>query len=183
MKFTIPLILLSSVLARTLPPTNVGEVQLHENVEASTNSNLERRRVVVVTKVVYVSAKPNNNNNKPKPNNPPTNNKPKPNNPPTNNNKPSGNGGLNERDVEMLCRVNAIRKKHGKKPLKMDDKLNRAAQKHSQDQFNHKKMTHEGTKVKSFWDRIKNEGNYWTQEFAKGTQCTCQVIPDCSKYH
>ncbi|KAI9296584.1 hypothetical protein K502DRAFT_289329 [Neoconidiobolus thromboides FSU 785] len=130
----------------------------------------------------------------------------------------------------MLCRVNAIRAKHGKKALKMDDKLNRAARRHSQDQLDHKKMTHEGTKVKSFWDRIKNEGyklmggsencaagqgsiaqvvsdweqssghfrnivsdaecmgwgeagNYWTQEFAKGTPCTYQTVPDCSKYH
>ncbi|KAI9296433.1 hypothetical protein K502DRAFT_283131, partial [Neoconidiobolus thromboides FSU 785] len=58
----------------------------------------------------------------------------------------------------MLCQVNAIRAQVGKKPLQMDSRLMNAAQLHSEDQATHKQMTHTGTKIANFFDRIEAAG-------------------------
>ncbi|KAI9291992.1 hypothetical protein K502DRAFT_320458 [Neoconidiobolus thromboides FSU 785] len=75
--------------------------------------------------------------------------------------QPTGNNPSDqpdERSAEMLCLVNKIRSEVSKKPLKLDSRLMKSSQKHSEDQAEHKKMSHDGTKVKFFFDRIKNEG-------------------------
>ncbi|KAI9295068.1 transmembrane protein, partial [Neoconidiobolus thromboides FSU 785] len=71
---------------------------------------------------------------------------------------PSNNGSFDERSIEMLCRVNALRAEVGKKPYKFDKRLIDAAQKHSEDQAAQKQMSHTGSKIPYFLDRIKAAG-------------------------
>ncbi|KAI9291993.1 hypothetical protein K502DRAFT_296058 [Neoconidiobolus thromboides FSU 785] len=58
----------------------------------------------------------------------------------------------------MLCRVNTLRKKVGKKPVKVDLRLMQSSQKHSEDQARNRQMSHDGIKTKFFGDQIRAEG-------------------------
>ncbi|KAJ0389389.1 hypothetical protein P43SY_011311 [Pythium insidiosum] len=68
--------------------------------------------------------------------------------------------GLQSKDMhaEMLQAVNAERAKMNLPPLCYNTKLNKAAQDHSQDQANTKRMSHTGSNGSSMTDRMKQVG-------------------------
>ncbi|MET7750932.1 CAP domain-containing protein [Micromonospora sp. NPDC005367] len=74
-------------------------------------------------------------------------------------NPPSGNVSAQAREVVDL--VNAERAKAGCKALSIDDKLMTAAQRHSQDQADHKNMSHTGSDGSDPGDRIERVGYQW----------------------
>ncbi|KAI9296456.1 hypothetical protein K502DRAFT_284861, partial [Neoconidiobolus thromboides FSU 785] len=61
---------------------------------------------------------------------------------------------------EMLCRVNKLRRENGKSELRLDQRLNEAAQKHAAEMARNKKMSHVGftSDTKEFNARIKLSG-------------------------
>ncbi|TMW56082.1 hypothetical protein Poli38472_008730 [Pythium oligandrum] len=90
--------------------------------------------------------------------------------------KPAGNN----MQQEMLNAVNAERAKAGLKPYCYNKKLNAAAQKHSEDQAKHKKMTHDGSDGVNFADRAKREGYNW-QGLAENVAAGQQTVADVMK--
>ena len=56
---------------------------------------------------------------------------------------------------DMLDQVNKLRDDHNLGPLCLSPKLTKASQLHSEDMSAHKKMTHVGTVIANFGDRIK----------------------------
>ena len=61
-------------------------------------------------------------------------------------------------DQQMLDLVNQERAKSGANPLKLNEKLDKAADEHTQDQANSNKMSHSGSNGSKFGDRLKNDG-------------------------
>ncbi|MFM2302730.1 MAG: hypothetical protein RLZZ135_133 [Cyanobacteriota bacterium] len=61
-------------------------------------------------------------------------------------------------DNQILDLVNKERSKAGAKPLKLNEKLDRAADAHSLDQAANSRMSHDGSNGSKFDSRIKDEG-------------------------
>ncbi|KAI9292283.1 PR-1-like protein [Neoconidiobolus thromboides FSU 785] len=61
----------------------------------------------------------------------------------------------------MLAYVNQIRKKANARPLKYNSLLTKCAQRHSDDQYRHHKMSHVGSDGSSPGDRVSNIGYRW----------------------
>ncbi|MCN0152615.1 CAP domain-containing protein [Salinispora arenicola] len=74
----------------------------------------------------------------------------------SNSTPPSGN--ISADAAKVVSLVNAERAKAGCKALSVDDKLMTAAQRHSQDQADNKKMTHTGSNGSTLGDRVKAVG-------------------------
>lgn len=149
------IVLALSALSAVVGSSHVEAYYPQQNVPVQT---------VTVTK--YITSCPTSNpqypvNPQPQPKpttTPVTGQKPKPSENPQ---KPAGGSGANQGAQEMLCRVNSLRSKGGLKPLKLDSRLMNAAQKHSVDQNRNKRMSHTGSVIASFSDRIKTEGYSW----------------------
>ncbi|MER7754763.1 CAP domain-containing protein [Kitasatospora sp. NPDC097643] len=60
--------------------------------------------------------------------------------------------------AEMLATVNAERARAGARPLRLDDRLSAAAQRHADDLAAHDLIQHDGTDGGSPWDRIRDAG-------------------------
>lgn len=69
--------------------------------------------------------------------------------------------GLTAELREVVDLVNQERAKAGCKALTVDDKLTLAAQRHSQDQADHKKMSHDGSDGSDVGDRLDRVGYAW----------------------
>lgn len=69
-----------------------------------------------------------------------------------------GNGDVSEDAAEVVRLANVEREAAGCAALSIDDKLMTAAQRHSQDQADNKKMTHTGSNGSSLGDRVKAVG-------------------------
>ncbi|GLD94116.1 hypothetical protein PINS_up002727 [Pythium insidiosum] len=90
----------------------------------------------------------------------------------------------NDMHAEMLKAVNAERAKANLPPLCYNKKLNQAAQAHSQDQANTKKMSHTGSNGSSMTDRMKNVGFKWTtaaENVAAGQKSVADVMDSWMK--
>ncbi|MEU1811406.1 CAP domain-containing protein [Micromonospora aurantiaca (nom. illeg.)] len=70
----------------------------------------------------------------------------------------TGTTGLSAELQKVVTIVNQERAKAGCKALTVNAKLNLAAQRHSQDQADHKKMDHTGSNGSQPWDRVKAAG-------------------------
>ncbi|SCL30079.1 Uncharacterized conserved protein YkwD, contains CAP (CSP/antigen 5/PR1) domain [Micromonospora nigra] len=70
----------------------------------------------------------------------------------------AGTGG---QAAEVVKLANAERAKAGCDPLSIDDKLTTAAQRHSQDQADHRNMSHTGSDGSNPGDRIERVGYQW----------------------
>ncbi|KAI9296434.1 hypothetical protein K502DRAFT_289545 [Neoconidiobolus thromboides FSU 785] len=86
----------------------------------------------------------------------------------------------------MICRVNAVRAKAGKKPLYVDNCLMKSAHDHSQEQAKNKKMTHSGFdgKTKELGGRLTLSGYTWNscaENIAWNQQTIKQVVDDWTK--
>jgi uncharacterized protein YkwD len=57
-----------------------------------------------------------------------------------------------------LCLLNAERRRHGLRPLRLDERLSRAARGHSQDMARHGYFDHTSRNGSSFVDRIRRSG-------------------------
>jgi uncharacterized protein YkwD len=57
-----------------------------------------------------------------------------------------------------LCLLNAERRRHGLRPLRLNDRLTRAARRHSQDMARHGYFDHTSRNGSSFVDRIRRTG-------------------------
>jgi uncharacterized protein YkwD len=82
-------------------------------------------------------------------------------------------------DQQILDLVNKERSKVGAKPLKLNEKLDRAADKHSIDQAAHNKMSHSGSNGSKFGDRIKQDGYLFSsaaENVAAGQKNPMQVM-------
>ncbi|MDY0811816.1 CAP domain-containing protein [Kitasatospora purpeofusca] len=60
--------------------------------------------------------------------------------------------------TEMLNAVNAERGRVGAQPVRLDDRLSAAAQRHANDMASHDLTQHDGTDGSSPWDRIRDAG-------------------------
>ncbi|WP_431975742.1 CAP domain-containing protein [Micromonospora haikouensis] len=69
--------------------------------------------------------------------------------------------GVSAQAQEVVNLVNAERAKAGCGALKIDDKLMAAAQAHSQDQADHRKMTHDGSDGSDVGERLDRAGYAW----------------------
>ncbi|MEU1683811.1 CAP domain-containing protein [Micromonospora sp. NPDC005707] len=69
--------------------------------------------------------------------------------------------GLTAELRQVVDLVNQERAKAGCKALTVDDKLTLAAQRHSQDQADHKKMSHDGSDGSDVGDRLDRVGYAW----------------------
>ncbi|TWH68823.1 CAP domain-containing protein [Micromonospora olivasterospora] len=69
--------------------------------------------------------------------------------------------GVSAQAQEVVDLVNAERAKAGCAALKIDDKLMTAAQRHSQDQADHRKMSHDGSDGSDVGDRLDRVGYTW----------------------
>ncbi|WP_343450841.1 CAP domain-containing protein [Micromonospora oryzae] len=69
--------------------------------------------------------------------------------------------GVSAQAQEVVDLVNAERAKAGCDALKIDDKLMAAAQAHSQDQADHRKMTHDGSDGSDVGERLDRAGYAW----------------------
>ncbi|WP_028192521.1 CAP domain-containing protein [Salinispora pacifica] len=74
---------------------------------------------------------------------------------------PPSNGGVSTEASEVVRLANAERAKAGCAALSIDEKLMTAAQRHSQDQADHQKMSHTGSDGSSPGDRINAVGYQW----------------------
>ncbi|MEU4814847.1 MULTISPECIES: CAP domain-containing protein [Micromonospora] len=72
--------------------------------------------------------------------------------------KATATTGLSAELQKVVTIVNQERAKAGCKALTVNAKLNLAAQRHSQDQADHKKMDHTGSDGSQPWDRVKAAG-------------------------
>ncbi|MFI7203537.1 CAP domain-containing protein [Micromonospora aurantiaca (nom. illeg.)] len=72
--------------------------------------------------------------------------------------KATATAGLSAELQKVVTIVNQERAKAGCKALTVNAKLNLAAQRHSQDQADHKKMDHTGSDGSQPWDRVKAAG-------------------------
>ncbi|MEU9516263.1 CAP domain-containing protein [Micromonospora sp. NPDC048169] len=72
--------------------------------------------------------------------------------------KAAATTGLSAELQQVVTIVNQERAKAGCKALTVNAKLNLAAQRHSQDQADHKKMDHTGSDGSQPWDRVKAAG-------------------------
>jgi uncharacterized protein YkwD len=82
-------------------------------------------------------------------------------------------------DQQILDLVNKERSKVGAKPLKLNEKLDRAADEHSIDQAAHNKMSHNGSNGSKFGDRIKQDGYLFSsaaENVAAGQKNPMQVM-------
>lgn len=82
-------------------------------------------------------------------------------------------------DQQILDLVNKERAKVGAKPLKFSEKLDRAADAHSQDQAANNKMSHSGSNGSRFDSRIKDEGFLFSraaENVAAGQKDPLQVM-------
>ncbi|WFE34206.1 CAP domain-containing protein [Micromonospora sp. WMMD975] len=73
----------------------------------------------------------------------------------------SSSGGLSAELQQVVDLVNQERAKAGCKALSVDTKLTLAAQRHSQDQADHKKMTHDGSDGSNVGQRLDRVGYAW----------------------
>ncbi|WP_033666355.1 CAP domain-containing protein [Salinispora mooreana] len=73
----------------------------------------------------------------------------------------SGNADVSEDAAEVVRLANVERKAAGCAALSIDDKLMTAAQRHSQDQADNKKMSHNGSNGSSPGDRLDDVGYQW----------------------
>ncbi|MEH1102441.1 CAP domain-containing protein [Micromonospora sp. CPCC 205561] len=74
---------------------------------------------------------------------------------------PVGSAGVSGPAREVVNLVNAERAKAGCGALSVDDKLTTAAQRHSQDQADHRKMSHTGSDGSDVGDRLDRVGYSW----------------------
>ncbi|WP_307869047.1 CAP domain-containing protein [Micromonospora sp. C95] len=74
---------------------------------------------------------------------------------------PSSSGDVADEAAEVVALVNAERAKAGCGALSIDDKLMTAAQRHSQDQADHKNMSHTGSDGSDPGDRIDRVDYAW----------------------
>ncbi len=74
---------------------------------------------------------------------------------------PTGGGSVSAQAREVVNLANAERAKAGCGALSIDDKLMTAAQRHSQDQADHQKMSHTGSDGSDPGDRIDRVGYQW----------------------
>lgn len=82
--------------------------------------------------------------------------------PPTNSTTTApANGNVSEDAAEVVRLANIERKEAGCAALSIDDKLMTAAQRHSQDQADNRKMSHDGSNGSSPGDRIDDVGYQW----------------------
>ena len=82
-------------------------------------------------------------------------------------------------DQQMLDLVNQERAKSGASPLKLNEKLDKAADEHTQDQANSNKMSHSGSNGSKFGDRLKNDGylfSFAAENVAAGQTDPIQVM-------
>jgi len=79
-----------------------------------------------------------------------------------------GNGELSQQLKEMVNFINQERVARGHKPLKVDPKLNCAAQRHSEDVGPKGLCQHDGTDGSSPWQRAKDCG---TRAFGENVAC------------
>ncbi|MFE2613212.1 CAP domain-containing protein [Micromonospora chalcea] len=80
---------------------------------------------------------------------------------------------------KVVTLVNQERAKAGCKALTVNAKLNLAAQRHSQDQADHKKMDHNGSDGSKPWDRVKRAGYNYSmvgENVAWGYQSAAEVM-------
>nr|WP_030500821.1 CAP domain-containing protein [Micromonospora purpureochromogenes] len=80
---------------------------------------------------------------------------------------------------KVVTLVNQERAKAGCKALTVNAKLNLAAQRHSQDQADHKKMDHTGSNGSQPWDRVKAAGYSYSmvgENVAWGYQTAAEVM-------
>ncbi|MFI7211733.1 CAP domain-containing protein [Micromonospora maritima] len=73
----------------------------------------------------------------------------------------TASGGLSAELQQVVTLVNQERAKAGCKALSVDSKLTLAAQRHSQDQADHKKMSHDGSDGSDVGDRLDRAGYAW----------------------
>ncbi|DBA05299.1 TPA: hypothetical protein N0F65_007461 [Lagenidium giganteum] len=86
---------------------------------------------------------------------------------------------INAFQDELLAAVNAERQKAGLKPLCPNDKLQKAAQLHSEDQASHNFMSHTGSDGSSMTDRINRQNFKWSnlgENVAAGQQDVKSVM-------
>ncbi|MEU7917149.1 CAP domain-containing protein [Micromonospora zamorensis] len=81
--------------------------------------------------------------------------------PNTNSGSSGSSGTVSAQASEVVNLVNAERAKAGCKALSIDDKLMTAAQKHSQDQADHQKMSHTGSDGSNAGTRLDRVGYTW----------------------
>ncbi|WP_433652372.1 CAP domain-containing protein [Micromonospora zamorensis] len=81
--------------------------------------------------------------------------------PNTNSGSSGSSGTVSAQASEVVKLVNAERAKAGCKALSIDDKLMTAAQKHSQDQADHQKMSHTGSDGSNAGTRLDRVGYTW----------------------
>ncbi|GBF93028.1 hypothetical protein Rsub_05639 [Raphidocelis subcapitata] len=88
---------------------------------------------------------------------------------------PSGGGGVAS---ELLTLVNNARRSAGLPPLMLDSRLNAAAQAHSNDQAQRRRMGHDGSDGSSFVDRARRAGYNmgWGGENVAAGQTTPQEV-------
>ncbi len=82
-------------------------------------------------------------------------------------------------DQQMLDLVNKERSKAGANPLKLNDKLDLAADEHTLDQATNNKMSHTGSNGSKFDDRIKGDGylfSFAAENVAVGQKDPIQVM-------
>jgi Cysteine-rich secretory protein family len=82
-------------------------------------------------------------------------------------------------DQQMLDLVNQERAKSGANPLKLNEKLDKAANEHTLDQANSNKMSHDGSNGSKFGDRLKNDGylfSFAAENVAAGQTDPIQVM-------
>jgi len=60
--------------------------------------------------------------------------------------------------IAMLNAVNRVRRKYGRRSLRLNGRLMAAAQRHSRDMARHKRMSHRGSNGSSLGDRTRKQG-------------------------
>ncbi|MFU8871150.1 CAP domain-containing protein [Micromonospora sp. SL4-19] len=75
--------------------------------------------------------------------------------------RPTSTGGISAELQQVVDLVNQERAKAGCKALTIDDKLMLAAQRHSQDQADHRTMTHDGSDGSDAGERLDRVGYTW----------------------
>ncbi|EGZ21677.1 hypothetical protein PHYSODRAFT_329592 [Phytophthora sojae] len=92
----------------------------------------------------------------------------------------AASSGLSTSDMaDMLGRINSLRAQNGLGALAIDYRLVKAALLHSQDQASHCQMTHKGTTIRDFGDRLEAQGysyNTAAENVAAGQTTVADVM-------